>query len=54
MINQSNNASNQPLSKKIDNYVFKFQDLLGQGNFSKVYKAQHIHTRIEIFNQNRL
>jgi len=30
---------NQPLYKKIDNYVFKFEDLLGQGNFSKVYKG---------------
>lgn len=29
----------QPLFKKIDNYVFRFDDLLGQGNFSKVYKG---------------
>lgn len=31
----------QPLCKKIDNYVFKFSDVLGQGNFSKVYKGTH-------------
>jgi hypothetical protein len=29
----------QPLYKKIDNYVFRFDELLGQGNFSKVYKG---------------
>ncbi len=27
--------------KKIQNYIFNFNDLLGQGNFSKVYKAHH-------------
>jgi hypothetical protein len=27
--------------KKIQNYIFNFSDLLGQGNFSKVYKAHH-------------
>lgn len=32
-------VQNQPLCKKIDNYVFRFDDLLGQGNFSKVYKG---------------
>jgi len=30
-----------PTCKKIQNYIFKFSDLLGQGNFSKVYKAHH-------------
>ena len=30
-----------PTSKKIQNYIFRFSDLLGQGNFSKVYKAHH-------------
>ena len=29
------------LIKKIDNYLFKYCDMLGQGNFSKVYKAYH-------------
>lgn len=29
----------QPIYKKIDNYVFKFDDMLGQGNFSKVYRG---------------
>ena len=27
--------------KKIQNYIFNFSDLLGQGNFSKVYKAHN-------------
>ena len=31
----------EPVCKKIQNYIFKFSDLLGQGNFSKVYKAHH-------------
>jgi hypothetical protein len=26
--------------KRIQNYVFDFKDLLGQGNFSKVYRAR--------------
>ena len=30
--------------KKIQNYIFNFNDLLGQGNFSKVYKAHHEQT----------
>jgi hypothetical protein len=30
-----------PIYKKIQNYIFKFSDLLGQGNFSKVYRAHH-------------
>ena len=33
--------SEGPTCKKIQNYIFKFSDLLGQGNFSKVYKAHH-------------
>ena len=37
----SQGQANSPLCKKIDNYVFKFNDLLGQGNFSKVYKGMH-------------
>lgn len=33
-------AGNEPtVYKKIQNYLFKFSDLLGQGNFSKVYKG---------------
>lgn len=32
---------NEPVCKKIQNYIFKFSDMLGQGNFSKVYKAHH-------------
>jgi hypothetical protein len=34
-------ASQEITCKKIQNYIFNFSDLLGQGNFSKVYKAHH-------------
>lgn len=27
--------------KKIQNYIIKLSDLLGEGNFSKVYRAHH-------------
>lgn len=36
--------------KKIQNYIFNFSDLLGQGNFSKVYKAHNEITSIHHFN----
>jgi predicted Ser/Thr protein kinase len=36
----SSQAPNQPIYKKIDNYVFNFEEVLGQGNFSKVYKGR--------------
>ena len=36
-----NRPSDTPVYKKIQNYIFKFSDLLGQGNFSKVYRAHH-------------
>ena len=38
---QGSNDNPPPIYKKIQNYIFKFSDLLGQGNFSKVYKAHH-------------
>jgi hypothetical protein len=34
-------VSNEPICKKIQNYIFKFSEMLGKGNFSKVYKAHH-------------
>lgn len=34
-------VASQPLYKRIDNYVFNFDDMLGQGNFSKVYRGRH-------------
>ena len=37
----SNGQSSAPLCKKIDNYVFRFTEILGQGNFSKVYRGTH-------------
>lgn len=41
MIKQQQMTSEGPIYKKIQNYIFKFSDLLGQGNFSKVYRAHH-------------
>jgi hypothetical protein len=33
-------SANQEITcKKIQNYIFNFSDMIGQGNFSKVYKA---------------
>lgn len=29
------------ITKKISNYIFRFEDKIGQGNFSKVYKGFH-------------
>lgn len=33
-----------PLFKRIGDYYFKFDDLLGQGSFSKVYKGHNQRT----------
>ena len=41
IIKQQQTTSEGPIYKKIQNYIFKFSDLLGQGNFSKVYRAHH-------------
>lgn len=43
---EGRSGNNEPVCKKIQNYIFKFTDLLGQGNFSKVYKAHHEITSI--------
>lgn len=32
-------AAPQPHNKKIQNYVFNMNEVLGKGNFSKVYRA---------------
>ena len=32
------------ITKKISNYIFRFEDKIGQGNFSKVYKGFHQFT----------
>lgn len=39
-------SQNQPIFKKIDNYVFNFDEMLGQGNFSKVYRGRNEITSI--------
>jgi hypothetical protein len=31
----------QPECKKIQDYVYRFSDLIGMGNFSRVYKGRH-------------
>ena len=48
-------ASQQvPQTKKIQNYVFNLADLLGRGNFSKVYKATNELTGIFPLIQEKL
>lgn len=45
---QNNNqppSAHTPDSKKIQNYIYKFSDQIGKGNFSKVYKGIHEITR---------
>jgi len=44
-------SGDPPIYKKIQNYIFKFSDLLGQGNFSKVYRAHHEITSSSKLNQ---
>lgn len=34
--------------KKIENYVFNYSDFLGNGNFSKCYKATNTKTTEEV------
>ena len=48
MRNENKMPSNEPICKKIQNYIFKFSDMLGKGNFSKVYKAHHEITSISM------
>lgn len=47
--NEARQSGNEPICKKIQNYIFKFSDMLGKGNFSKVYKAHHEITSIMKF-----
>ena len=35
------NRGQEGTFKKIQNYIFNFNDQLGQGNFSKVYKGHN-------------
>jgi hypothetical protein len=41
--------AHQPNYKKIQNYVFDLNDVLGAGNFSKVYKAVNQTTSISYY-----
>lgn len=36
--------NSQPEFKKIQDYIYKFSDQIGMGNFSKVFKGYHQHT----------
>lgn len=47
------NMSTQSIIKKISNYIFRFSDKIGEGNFSKVYKGYHQVTS-KLINNNRL
>ena len=46
--NENKVVANEPVCKKIQNYIFKFTDMLGKGNFLKVYKAHHEITSLFI------
>lgn len=35
------NANSQPEYKKIQDYIYRFGDQIGMGNFSKVFKGTH-------------
>ena len=37
------------ITKKISNYIFRFEDKIGQGNFSKVYKGFNQLTSKQFF-----
>lgn len=54
MIKPPTTAPETPIYKKIQNYIFKFSDLLGQGNFSKVYRAHQEITSNRPLTQMRL
>ena len=38
-MNSPTRPQHQAQYKKIDNYIYKYSDMLGQGNFSKVYRG---------------
>ena len=39
--NNENPNMQQPDRKKIQDYVYRFCDFIGKGNFSKVFKGYH-------------
>ena len=43
---KASKSNQSPNYKKIQNYVFDLNDILGAGNFSKVYKAMNQTTSI--------
>ena len=38
---ENGNMQQQPDRKKIQDYVYRFCDFIGKGNFSKVFKGYH-------------
>lgn len=50
MMNPKNNQhplSHQPeTGKKIKNYIYNYNDLIGKGNFARVFRGCNIKTRI--------
>ena len=43
--------SPQTSGKKIENYIFSYNDFLGNGNFSKCYKAKNTITSFTLLMQ---
>lgn len=35
-------------AKKIENYIFKYEDLLGKGNFGAAYRGYDVNTGKEV------
>jgi serine/threonine protein kinase len=42
--NEQENAHEDSTAKKIENYIFKYEDLLGKGNFGSAYRGYDVNT----------
>lgn len=42
--NQPKNIQGDSTAKKIENYIFKYEDLLGKGNFGSAYRGIDVNT----------
>ena len=39
--------------KKIKNFIYQYSDIIGKGNFAKVYKGLNLNTRKSSLTKNR-
>jgi len=42
--NEQDNFVEDSTAKKIENYIFKYEDLLGKGNFGSAYRGYDVNT----------